>query len=76
MLEIHACKIGVIDIHLANGFIQLGSIKEVLSLSVGGVTLTACYSSRNSRKNLVTSPFSKIRILRIGPKGENLANTI
>jgi hypothetical protein len=76
VFEINFGEVGIVDVHFADGIIELGSIEVEFCLSVGEVTFSAEGTSENSMKNLVTSPLSKISILRICPCGEKREYTI
>lgn len=75
MFEINFGEVGIVDVHFADGIIELGSIEAKFGLSAGEVTFSAEGTSENSMKNLVTSPLSKISILRICPCGEKRVYT-
>ena len=72
VLQINIVKVGKINIHFANVVEKLGSVQGSFRLKIRkNVTLQALLVDVYSMKNLVTSPFSKIRTLVIDPKGEN-----
>lgn len=73
ILEVHIAEIRKIDIHLAYGSQKFGSVEGCLGLSRKWSTCWALLCSVNSTNSLVTSPFSKINTLMMGPYFENLS---
>ena len=72
MLEVDVVEVGEVDGHFADGVAEFGAVEGVLGLNNCKGTCAAFSTSSSSMKNLVTSPFSKMRSFFMVPNFSNL----
>jgi hypothetical protein len=71
ILEINIAEVRKVDIHFTDGSKEFSAVECSFSLREEVITCCALDCSENSTNSLVTSPFSKISTLTIGPYLEN-----